>query len=229
MIRDRIVELGLDENTLIWFFSDNGDAPQTATGSPQLRGHKGSVYEGGHRVPAIAWWPGRIEPGSITDALGITLDVMPTILSIADIAPHKNRAVEGVDISSVLFKQTAPPARPLYWADLSNGGRRSEAMRDGIWKLIVQHPDAKEGTFENEAIELYRLDRDLSEANDLAQTQPKRSAKMLAQLKAWYADTERTRTPQPGGWLNTDMTAKESNKQFQEFRNAKQDSYPKPN
>ncbi|MGK0241078.1 MAG: arylsulfatase A [Candidatus Pelagisphaera sp.] len=170
MIRDRIVELGLDENTLIWFFSDNGDAPQTATGSPQLRGHKGSVYEGGHRVPAIAWWPGRIEPGSITDALGITLDVMPTILSIANIEPHLNRALDGIDISSVLFKQTGLPARPLCWADLSNGGRRSEAMRDGIWKLIVQHPNAKEGTFENEAIELYRLDRYLSEANDLAQT-----------------------------------------------------------
>lgn len=170
-IRNKIVELNLDKNTLILFFSDNGDAPQTSTGSPSLRGHKGSVYKGGHRVPAIAWWPGKIEAGSITDSLAITLDVTPTILSIAGIEATDDQRYDGIDLSPILCEQTALPARPLYWADLSNGGRRSEAMRDGVWKLIVQHPNAKEGTFENETIELYRLDSDLSEANDLAQTQ----------------------------------------------------------
>ena len=225
LIHAKIIELGLDENTFILFFSDNGDAPATNTGSPRFRGHKGSVYEGGHRVPAIAWWPGKINPGSITDALGISLDVMPTLLSIAGIKSPKERALDGIDLSPVLFEQKNLPQRPLFWADLSNSGKRSEAMRDGPWKLVAQHPRAKEGTFDNETIELYHLDQDPGEKIDLASQYPQRSARMLAQLKTWYADTQKTATPQPGGWLQSDLTAQESNRQFQEFRNAKQSSY----
>ncbi|MDG2256501.1 MAG: sulfatase-like hydrolase/transferase [Opitutaceae bacterium] len=227
-IRNKIVELNLDDNTLILFFSDNGDAPQTSTGSPSLRGHKGSVYEGGHRVPAIAWWPGEIEAGSITDSLAITLDVTPTILSIAGIKAADDNRYDGIDLSPVLFEQKALPHRPLFWADLSNSGKRAEAMRDGVWKLIVQHPNAKEGTFENETTELYRLDRDLEEANDLAKTYPKRSTEMLAKIKAWYTDTEQTRTPQPGGWIGSGISGAQSNRLFKEFRDTKQKSYSNP-
>ena len=129
-VRAKLVELGLEKNTLFLFFSDNGDARHTATGHPSHRGHKGSVYEGGTRVPAIAWWPGKIKPGTSTDALSITLDVMPTILSVADIEKPKNRALDGVDLSPVLFQQKTLPARPLYWGSLSNNGARSEALRD---------------------------------------------------------------------------------------------------
>ena len=145
-VRAKLVELGLEKNTLFLFFSDNGDAPRTNTGHPSHRGHKGSVYEGGTRVPAIAWWPGRIKPGTSTDALSITLDVMPTILSVAGIEKPKNRVLDGVDLSPVLFEQKTLPARPLYWGSLSNNGARSEALRDGNWKLVVQHPKAKPGT-----------------------------------------------------------------------------------
>jgi arylsulfatase A-like enzyme len=227
-IRNKIVELNLDDNTLILFFSDNGDAPQTSMGSPSLRGHKGSVYEGGHRVPAIAWWPGEIEAGSITDSLAITLDVNPTILSIAGIKAADDNRYDGIDLSPVLFEQKALPHRPLFWADLSNSGKRAEAMRDGVWKLIVQHPNAKEGTFENETTELYRLDRDLEEANDLAKTYPKRTTEMLAKIRAWYTDTEQTRTPQPGGWIGSGISGAQSNRLFKEFRDTKQKSYSNP-
>ena len=64
------------------------------------------------------------------------------------------------------------PARPLYWGSLSNNGARSEALRDGNWKLVVQHPKAKPGTFANERIELFRLDKDLGEENNLAEKEP---------------------------------------------------------
>ena len=84
---------------------------------------------------------------------------------------------------------------------MSNRGGRSEAMRDGVWKLVVQHPKAKPGTFENEKAELYRLDRDPSEKTNLARRQPERVATMLESLKAWYADTQDTATKQAGGWL----------------------------
>ncbi len=201
-VRAKLVELGLEKNTLFLFFSDNGDSLRTATGHPNHRGSKGSVYEGGTRVPAIAWWPGKIKPGTSTDALSITLDVMPTILSVAGIEKPKNRALDGIDLSSVLFEQkkTLPP-RPLYWGSLSNSGARSEALRDGPWKLVVQHPKAKPGTFANEQVELFRLDKDISENINLAAEEPKRAAAMLKQLKAWYADTQKTATYQPDGWI----------------------------
>ncbi len=200
-VRAKLIELGLEKNTLFLFFSDNGDAPNTATGSPRFRGHKGSVYEGGTRVPAVAWWPGRIEPGTQSNDLSITLDVMPTILSVAGIDPPTERPLDGIDLSPVLFEQKALPVRPLFWADLSNNGSRSEAVREGPWKLVVQHPKAKPGTFENEAIELFNLANDEGEKTNLADQQGELAATMLKQLKAWYADTQQTASPQPGGWL----------------------------
>jgi arylsulfatase A-like enzyme len=83
---------------------------------------------------------------------------------------------------------------------LGNNGARQEAMRDGPWKLVVNHPNAKPGSFANEQVELYRLDQDPSEKTDLAKSAPDQAAALLLRLKAWYADTQRTATPQPGGW-----------------------------
>tara|TARA_R110000850_G_scaffold30727_3_gene84876 strand:+ start:2956 stop:4458 length:1503 start_codon:yes stop_codon:yes gene_type:complete len=226
-IRDKVVELGLDKNTFILFFSDNGDARNTATGSPLYRGQKGTVYEGGHRVPAIAWWPGKIKPDTQTDALAISLDVMPTILSIADIEPAKDRPLDGVDLAPVLFDQQSMRNRPLYWGYISNKGERSEAMRFGPWKLVVQHPDAKSGTYENETIELYQLDSDPGEESDLASEESKRSASMLKKLKAWRSDTQRTATPQPGGWEQSSKTGEEWHILFKQFEKDRQESYAK--
>jgi arylsulfatase A len=151
-------------------------------------------------VPFIAWWRGRIEEGSESQAPAITLDIMPTLLSLAGLEPPVDRPLDGVDLSPVLFKQQPLPDRPLYWASLGNGGNRSEAMRDGPWKLVVNHPRARKGSFENERVELYRLDHDPSEKTDLADKEADRTAAMLTRLKAWYADTKRTATPQLGGW-----------------------------
>ena len=204
-VRAKLVELSLEKNTLFLFFSDNGDAPGTATGSPRFRGHKGSVYEGGTRVPAVAWWPGRIKAGTQADDLSITLDVMPTILSVAGIDPPKERSLDGIDLSPVLFEQGTLPVRPLFWSDLSNEGSRSEALRDGPWKLVVQHPRARPGTFENDAIELFNLANDEGEKTNLAAMHPQRAADMLTQLKAWYADTQETASPQPGGWISQSL------------------------
>jgi arylsulfatase A-like enzyme len=199
-IRRTLKRLGLDRNTLVLFFSDNGPSADFPSGSPKLRGRKGSVYEGGHKVPFIAWWPGKIAAGTSSDAPAITLDIMPTLLSLAGIEPPKERPLDGVDLSPLLLEGEPLPDRPLYWASLSNRGGRAEAMRNGPWKLVVQHPKSAPGSFENETVELYRLDRDPSEEQDLAKEQPDRAAAMLKQLKAWYADTQRTATPQPGGW-----------------------------
>lgn len=199
-IRRTLVRLGLETNTLVLFFSDNGASADFPSGSPKLRGRKGSVYEGGHKVPFIAWWPGNIEAGTANDTPAITLDVMPTLLALAGIEAPAQQPLDGVDISPLLLDGKPLPDRPLFWASLSNGGLRSEAMREGPWKLVVQHPKAKPGSFENERVELYRLDRDPSEQANLAAAKPDRTASMLRELKNWYAATQRTATQQPGGW-----------------------------
>tara|TARA_R110002096_G_scaffold4501_5_gene21059 strand:+ start:2035 stop:3420 length:1386 start_codon:yes stop_codon:yes gene_type:complete len=198
-LRNALIELGIEKNTLVLFFSDNGAAGDFPSGSPELRGSKGSVYEGGHKVPAIAWWPGTIPAGSISNETIISLDVMPTLLSLAGIQASKP-ALDGVDLATVLRNQGKLKPRPLFWASLSNNGARSEAMRDGPWKLIVKHPKAKPGTFENETLELYHLGTDPKESMNLVGQEPKRTALMAEQLKTWYSETQAGATPQPGGW-----------------------------
>lgn len=198
-IRQALARFGLDRNTLVLFFSDNG-AQILPSGSPRWRGEKGAVYEGGHKVPFVAWWPGRIAPGGQSDTPAITLDIMPTLLALAGVAPPQDRPLDGVDLSPVLLKTRPLAPRPLYWASLDNNGARCEAMREGPWKLVVQHPKARPGSFDNEHVELYRLDRDPGEQTDRAGADPRQASAMLARLKTWHAATMRTATPQPGGW-----------------------------
>lgn len=199
-IRRTLVRLGLDRDTLVLFFSDNGASADFPSGNPELRGRKGSVYEGGHKVPFIAWWPGHIAPGTSDDTPAITLDVMPTLLALAGIETPARPALDGVDLSPLLLAREKLPDRPLYWASLSNRGARSEAMREGPWKLVVQHPKAKPGSFENETVELYHLGNDPAEQDNLADDEPDRTRVMLSRLKRWYAATQRDSTRQPGGW-----------------------------
>ena len=113
-IREKLVSLGLDRKTLVLFFSDNGAAAYDfPSGSPDLRGNKGSVYEGGHKVPFIAWWPGKIAAGSENDAPAITLDIMPTLLSLAGLEPPTDRPLDGVDISGLLLGRKALVRAPV--------------------------------------------------------------------------------------------------------------------
>jgi arylsulfatase A len=199
-IRAALEKHGIAKNTVIFFFTDNGPTPEAPSGNPMWRGNKGSLYEGGHKVPFIAWWPGKIAPGGESSTPAITLDLTPTLLALAGVKPSAERPLDGVDLSGLLLGGKAPPARPLFWAALGNNGARQEAMRDGPWKLVVNHPNAKPGSFANEQVELYRLDQDPSEKTDLAKSAPDQAAALLLRLKAWYADTQRTATPQPGGW-----------------------------
>jgi len=206
MIRAALEKHGLAKDTLILFLTDNGPTLEAPSGNPKWRGQKGSLYEGGHKAPFIAWWPGKIAPGAESDAPAMTIDLMPTMLSLAGVKPNAERPSDGVDLSGLLLRGEPPTPRPLYWAALANDGARSEAMREGPWKLVVNHPEAKPGGFENEQIELYRLDTDPSEANDLASLETARAAAMLEQLKTWYSETRATATSQPGGWPDDPST-----------------------
>lgn len=202
-LRKTLAELGIEKNTLILFFSDNGGTREGPSSSPKFRGMKGSVYEGGHRVPAIAWWPGKIPAGTASDDLLITLDIMPTLLSLAGVDYGKTR-LDGRDFSPVFLRQDSMPERPLYWASLSNTGNRSEALRVGPWKLVVRHPDAQPGTFQNPQLELFNLESDLGEQTNLKDRHPDKAANMHQQIQDWYREVTKDATPQPGGWLAGD-------------------------
>lgn len=198
-LRQALIDLEIAENTCVLFFSDNGPSGDFPSGSPNLRGGKGSVYEGGHKVPAIAWWPGKIKPDSQSNEPLISLDVMPTLLSLAGIDGSKC-ALDGKDLSPVLFANGSLQERPLFWASLSNSGARSEAMREGRWKLVVHHPHAPAGTFEHPRLELFDLDSDPTEQSDVSEMHPARTAEMHQQLIDWYAETQQSATTQIGGW-----------------------------
>lgn len=199
-LRKLLKELEIEKETFVLFFSDNGPAIDFPSGSPDLRGRKGNVYEGGHKVPAIAWWPGKIKAGTVSNQPLISIDVMPTLLSLAN-AKLPNQTLDGVDVSPVFLEQKQLSSRPLFWASLSNNGNRSEAMREGDWKLVVLHPKAKPGTFENEKVELYNLKNDPSEKTNVSKEHPVITNRMLGQLKSWFANTQETATKQLGGWL----------------------------
>lgn len=172
--------LGLSENTLVLFFSDNG-ANKNGSNGP-LRGAKGSNWEGGHRVPCIATWPGKITAGSKTDQLSISLDVMPTLLEATGVTAPKERPLDGKSLLSVLLGERSLGHRQLVW----NG----KAIRDGQWKLIVGGKGSK-------GVGLYDLSDDIGEQKNVAKQHPERTEKLLAALKEWQADVADGATLQP--------------------------------
>ena len=126
-ILDAVTEAGIAERTLVWFFSDNGGAKHMRC--DPLRGHKGTLWEGGHRVPAIAWWPGKIEPGSSLKPTAISLDVMPTVLDLADVSVPAGHRLDGISLASVLVEGHEIGSRQLFW----NG--RAMATARGNWSI----------------------------------------------------------------------------------------------
>ena len=128
----KVKELGLDENTLIIFTSDNG--PWFEGSSGQLRDRKGSSWEGGLRVPFIARWPSTIASGSVSDEPAMNIDVFPTLLELASDASSFGSAIDGKNIYPLLTTGAATPHEALY---LFNNDRIA-GVRMGKWKLVVE-------------------------------------------------------------------------------------------
>lgn len=198
---------GLAEKTLVIFTSDNGGTPR-AVNRP-LRGNKGSTWEGGMRVPTIAWWPGRIPAGTTSDAICGMFDIMPTFAALAGGKTPTDRKLDGADISSVLFnKSEAPPPHQVFYY---YRGLQLEAVRDLEWKLVLPAPNtntsanattsadqpkakananakakAKAAANARTAAQLYNLKTDVGETTDVAAQNPEvvaRLEKLAAQMK----------------------------------------------
>lgn len=169
-------EQQLLENTLIFFFTDNGATQLGSNG--KLRGHKGSVWEGGHRVPAIASWPGRIQPGSQTSQLAISLDLFPTIAAATHTnIPEGAPALDGANLLPLLTEQQNLGLRTLFWR---HGNQR--AVRQGEWKLVLMGENKQPRPL------LFNLATDIEESNDLSAEHPKLIQQLLEQLHQWEAD-----------------------------------------
>ena len=181
-VLDTLNRLGIAERTLVLFFSDNGATSDGSNG--ELRGHKGSVWEGGHRVPAIAWRPGAIRAGSQTDQLAATMDIWPTIAELADIEAQPDRPLDGVSMVRAL-QGSSVERGPVFWSFMDG-----LAMRDGDWKLVA-------GEDGDEQPKLFDLAADVAEQTNLAEREPERTAAMLQQARDWLQEVEASATAQP--------------------------------
>lgn len=180
-------EEGMDKNTFVFFTSDNGgyvdynnDLWPEVGSNGMLKGQKGEVYEGGHRVPAIAWWPGKIAPRSVCDKTAMTFDFLPTFLDLLEIPfPSKDspNAMDGVSLVPLLLENKPIQPRTLFWKM-----EDQKAVRQGDWKLIFFNQDADP--------ELYNLRKDIGETNNLASRYPEKVTRLKSELKAWEKDVD---------------------------------------
>jgi arylsulfatase A-like enzyme len=175
-ILDALRELKLAERTLVVFTSDNG--PWLAKGvdggsAKPLRGGKGSTWEGGMREPTLAWWPGRIAPKSSSDVVAGTIDLLPTIVTIAGGKVPAEPVIDGRDLSPVLFGSSRESQREAHYYFR---GYNLEAVRQGPWKLaIAPQTDAASDTTEAASKanpRLYNLDADIGETTNVADKHP---------------------------------------------------------
>lgn len=194
-VMQKLADLGLAENTIIVFSSDNGGL-STAEGWPTsnmpLRTGKGWSYEGGLRVPLLVKWPGIVAPGSETARAVTSPDFYPTFLEMAQAPLRPEQHVDGRSFLPVL-KGGAWPDRPLFWHYphyANQGGYPSGVVRLGDWKLIEN--------FEDEHPELYHLSEDLSEQHNVASAQPAKTEELTKLLHDWQTSIHaRMMAPNP--------------------------------
>ena len=173
---DTLESTGLADDTLVLVSADNGAAGRTYL---PLRDNKGSIYEGGHREPFLARWPGRIKPGTTSDQIISITDIFATCASLLGKALPENAGEDSVSFLKCLYGQQKGPFRE---ASVQQSGKKALAIRKGKWKLIV-HGDNKR--------ELFDLNADIDEKYNLIETNPE-VATELALLLQSYLDKGRS-------------------------------------
>ena len=174
---------GISNNTYVIFTSDNGGSRQSVA---PLRGGKGTLYQGGVRVPAAIRGPG-IKPGGTSRVPMLSMDWFPTVMDLAGLKLPESVQLDGQSLVPLLGGKSSGFERDVFWHFPSyiGGGGPCSAIRSGDWKLIE--------FFESKTSELYHLTEDPGENNDLSAREPKRSAELLAKLHAWQAATKAPR------------------------------------
>ena len=182
-VLDTLRAQGLDKDTLVVFTSDNGPwlVKGTDGGSAgPLRGGKGSTWEGGVRVPTLAWWPGRVPAGSVNDAVAATIDLLPTFVALAGGTVPATPVIDGRDITPILMGQSKESAREAHYYFASYD---LQAVRQGRWKLALSpQPEGmgKQAAKTAAGLRLYDLDAEIGERTDVAAQHPEVVAKLKA-------------------------------------------------
>ena len=183
----KLEELQLTENTIVFFVSDNGGLTtlenrpsRIPTAVLPLRAGKGWLYEGGIRVPLIVKWPGVIEAGRVIDEPAVTMDLYPTMLTMAGLPLRPEQHQDGISLERLLLGTGRPNHPSLYWHFPhyhGSGNIPSSAIRTDNFKLIEWLED---GT-----IELYDLENDIGEIHNLAATMPQKAEELRKLLDNW--------------------------------------------
>ena len=177
-ILDTVSELGLSQDTLVFFWSDNGDVRMSPAELRPYRGGKFSHFEGGHRVPAVAWWPGKIKAGAKSDALLAGFDLFPTLTDLAGISKDNPANLDGSNAKDHFLQQKPMAPRDLFFGYEPKLGT---AMRRDHWKMIIKGDD----------LQLYDLKNDLKETNNVAAQNPE----IVAPMRRAIDEFKQTVTP----------------------------------
>ncbi len=186
---EHLKTLGLDEHTLVLFSSDNGPHregghdPAFFESSGPLHGIKRALYDGGLRVPLIARWPGRIQPGAVTDHPSAFWDFLPTAVDAAGLTPPEG--IDGISFLPTLLGQEQPAHDYLYWEFFEQGTK--QAIRRGIYKAVY--------FWETNQTELYDLSTDPGEARDLAAQYPNLADSLHALMRQARTPSEHWSLP----------------------------------
>ena len=194
-------ELGLTQNTLVVFTTDNGPwlnlkPPYHGGSALPLRAGKFTTYEGGMRVPAIFHWPGKVPAGVECDEVAAAFDLLPTFARLAGATLDPNRKIDGKDIWPLLSKQNdaqSPHEAFFYF----RGGGMLEAVRRGKWKLrLAKYRGKGENRKQTKPAELYNLDQDISESRNLAQDNQSLVSELTMLCEKFRAQLEQEKRPE---------------------------------
>ena len=179
-ILDHLNQLGLDDNTLVIFSSDNG--PWWLGNPGYARGRKLHFFEGSYRVPFLARWPGVIPPGSIQDGVSMNIDIFPTFLNLVGVPLPQDRIIDGTDFLPLLKGEITSTHETLFFYNV----RTLVAVRHGPWKYYrrtttenAAYWPLKQGPF------LFNLELDPNESYDLFESEPVLAAELAAMLDAF--------------------------------------------
>ena len=181
-VMDTLEAEGVADNTLIIFSSDNGPLPGEGGSTGGLRGIKRNDFEGGIRVPFLAKWPGHIMAGSVSDTPVIGTDIFSTVLDILDIPLPTDRTIDGVSLMPVFAGKTVERPIPLFWRTHVSPAEDRVAMRIGDWKIVSDDTMTK--------FQLFDVQKDWQEKNDLAETKPEKMEEMKKKLFTLWEEIE---------------------------------------
>lgn len=237
-ILTQLEQSGVADDTIVFFFSDNGGVGRIRGNNDPLRGAKLSVYEGGVRVPAAVRWPGRIDGGRKVETPMMNIDVMPTLLglvggeSVLAAAAKSDHPIAGVNLSADLLSDAPvpPPKRDLYFFHSQNGLDHEQlaVTTPKGWKLQIVGPDVRRnGGYQTpqHTLELYNVQTDPNETTNLATEKPKLTARLAAKLVAFRQSEPADAMPNapkpadfvpPKNWRNAEKPAGDASAEVQQ-------------